>query len=103
MNIEVRAPQREQKIKLQIVDCDFHPKITHDQMRPFLSNQWWSYLQTYGNRSRHGYAKGYAYPKMHAAGRAPRRLAAERRLAGERPRFHAAAASRFLRHRVPRS
>ena len=33
-------------------------------MRPFLSNQWWSYLQTYGNRSRHGYAKGYAYPKM---------------------------------------
>jgi predicted TIM-barrel fold metal-dependent hydrolase len=64
MNIEVRAPQREQKIKLQIVDCDFHPKITHDQMRPFLSNQWWSYLQTFGNRSRHGYAKGYAYPKM---------------------------------------
>jgi predicted TIM-barrel fold metal-dependent hydrolase len=64
MNIEVRAPQREQKSKLQIVDCDFHPKITHDQMRPFLSNQWWSYLQTYGNRSRHGYAKGYAYPKM---------------------------------------
>ncbi len=64
MNIEVRAPQREQKSKLQIVDCDFHPKITHDQMRPFLSNQWWSYLQTFGNRSRHGYAKGYAYPKM---------------------------------------
>jgi predicted TIM-barrel fold metal-dependent hydrolase len=64
MNIEVRAPQREQKSKLQIIDCDFHPKITHDQMRPFLSNQWWSYLQTFGNRSRHGYAKGYAYPKM---------------------------------------
>ena len=33
-------------------------------MQPFLSNQWWSYLQTYGNRSRHGYAKGYTYPKM---------------------------------------
>jgi predicted TIM-barrel fold metal-dependent hydrolase len=33
-------------------------------MRPFLSNQWWSYLQTYGARSRHGYSKGYAYPKM---------------------------------------
>ena len=64
MNIEVRAPQREQTSKLQIIDCDFHPKITHDQMRPFLSNQWWSYLQTFGNRSRHGYAKGYAYPKM---------------------------------------
>ena len=33
-------------------------------MRPYLSNQWWNYLQTYGARSRHGYAKGYAYPKM---------------------------------------
>ena len=33
-------------------------------MRPFLSNQWWNYIQTYGNRSRHGYSKGYAYPKM---------------------------------------
>jgi predicted TIM-barrel fold metal-dependent hydrolase len=64
MNIEVRAPQRDAKSKLRIVDCDFHPKLTHDQMRPFLSNQWWSYLQTIGNRSRHGYAKGYAYPKM---------------------------------------
>jgi predicted TIM-barrel fold metal-dependent hydrolase len=64
MNIEVRAPLRAQQSKLSIIDCDFHPKITHDQMRPFLSNQWWSYLQTFGNRSRHGYAKGYAYPKM---------------------------------------
>ncbi len=48
-------------------------------MQPFLSNQWWSYLQTYGNRSRHGQAKGYAYPKIDAAGVAPRRLAAGRR------------------------
>jgi predicted TIM-barrel fold metal-dependent hydrolase len=64
MNIEVRAPQRTQRSKLDIVDCDFHPKLTLEQMRPFLSNQWWDYLQTYGNRSRHGYVKGYAYPKM---------------------------------------
>jgi predicted TIM-barrel fold metal-dependent hydrolase len=64
MNIEVRARERTQETKFDIVDCDFHPKITHEQMKPFLSNQWWSYLQTYGNRSRHGYAKGYAYPKM---------------------------------------
>ena len=35
-----------------------------------------------------------------AAGGAPRRLAAGRRAAGERSRFHAAAASRFLRHRL---
>ena len=64
MNIEVRAKERSQKTRLDIVDCDFHPKLTLEQMKPFLSNQWWSYLQTYGNRSRHGYAKGYAYPKM---------------------------------------
>jgi len=64
MNIEVRAKERRQKVKLDIVDCDFHPKITPEQLRPFLSNQWWSYLQTYGSRPRHGYAKGYAYPKM---------------------------------------
>jgi len=64
MNIEVRTQQRTQNTRLDIVDCDFHPKLTIEQMRPFLSNQWWSYLQTYGARSRHGYAKGYAYPKM---------------------------------------
>ena len=64
MNIEMRAPQRAQQTKLDIVDCDFHPKLTLEQMRPYLSNHWWNYLQTYGNRSRHGYAKGYAYPKM---------------------------------------
>lgn len=64
MNIEVRARERSSKTRLDIIDCDFHPKITHEQLKPFLSNQWWSYLQTFGNRNRHGYAKGYAYPKM---------------------------------------
>ena len=64
MNIEVRAKERTQKSKLSIIDCDFHPRMTHEQMKPFLSNQWWSYLQTYGNRQRHGQAKGYNYPKI---------------------------------------
>ena len=64
MNIEASQIDRSAKTKLEIVDCDFHPKASLEQMRPFLSNQWWNYLQTYGNRSRHGYAKGYAYPKM---------------------------------------
>ena len=98
MNIEVRARERAQKTKLDIVDCDFHPKLTVEQMRPFLSNQWWNYLQTYGNRSRHGYSKGYAYPKM--TPQAARRDAwpPGGGLAGERSRFRAPAASRFLRH-----
>jgi predicted TIM-barrel fold metal-dependent hydrolase len=64
MNIEVRAPHRSARSKLDIVDCDFHPKLTLAQLRPYLSNQWWNYLETYGNRARHGYVKGYAYPKM---------------------------------------
>ena len=64
MNIEVRAPQRAQKTKLEIVDCDFHPKITLEQMRPYPEQSLVGLLQTYGNRSRHGYAKGYPYPKM---------------------------------------
>ena len=64
MNIEVSARERGQNTRLDIVDCDFHPKLTIEQMRPFLSNQWWNYIQTYGNRSRHGYSKGYPGPKM---------------------------------------
>ena len=33
-------------------------------MRPHLSNQWWSHLQTYGLRPRHGFAKTYPMPKI---------------------------------------
>ena len=65
MNIEVRAPRaRAEKQAATSSTATFIPSSRIEQMRPFLSNQWWSYLQTYGNRSRHGYAKGYAYPKM---------------------------------------
>jgi hypothetical protein len=64
MNIELRAKDRVQQSKLSIIDCDFHPRITQEQLKPFLTNQWWGYLQTYGNRQRHGQAKGYNYPKI---------------------------------------
>jgi hypothetical protein len=60
-----------------------------------LSNRWWDYTQTYGARSHHGYVKGFPYPKGQA-----RFLATWRRAAGERSRFHAQAAPRFLRHRI---
>ena len=33
-------------------------------MRPYLSNQWWAHLQTYGLRPRHGFAKTYPMPKI---------------------------------------
>jgi predicted TIM-barrel fold metal-dependent hydrolase len=64
MNIEVRSPVRAQQSRLEIVDCDIHPKSSLEDLRPFLSNRWWDYLQTYGRRSRHGYVAGYPYPKM---------------------------------------
>src|SRR2546430_1851766 len=63
MNIEVRRPIRAQKTRYGIVDCDIHPKLTYDDMRPHLSNQWWAHLQTYGLRPRHGFAKTYPMPK----------------------------------------
>src|SRR5215470_15661741 len=63
MNIEVRQVDRTQT-RVGLVDCDVHPKLSLDQMRPFLSNQWWSYLQTYGQRPRHGFVKGYPFPKI---------------------------------------
>src|SRR5882724_5801123 len=64
MNIEVKQPVRAQKARLSIVDCDIHPKLALDDMRPFLSNQWWAYLQTYGLRPRHGHTKMYPMPKI---------------------------------------
>ena len=64
MNIEVRQPLRAQKTRYGIVDCDIHPKLLLEDMRPYLSNQWWSHLQTYGLRPRHGFAKTYPMPKI---------------------------------------
>ena len=33
MNMELKAPLRAQKSKLDIVDCDIHPKIALDQLK----------------------------------------------------------------------
>jgi len=67
MNIEVRNPPsqtRAKKARLEIVDCDIHPKNSLEDLRPYLSNRWWDYLHTYGRRSRHGFVSGYPFPKM---------------------------------------
>jgi uncharacterized protein len=67
MNIEVRQPERDAKelakARVGIFDCDIHPKSSLEDLRPYLSNRWWDYLQTYGQRQRHGYVKGFPYPK----------------------------------------
>ena len=63
MNIEARQIDRSAKTKLQIIDCDIHPKSSLEDLRPYLSNRWWDYAVTYGARSHHGYVKGFPYPK----------------------------------------
>ena len=63
MNMELKAPLKARTTKVEIVDCDFHPKLGLEQLRPHLSERWWQYLQTYGVRQRHAYAKGYPFPK----------------------------------------
>jgi len=63
MNMELKAPLRAQKSRVEIVDCDFHPKITYEQLRPHLSERWWQHLQTYGERRRNAYVRGYPFPK----------------------------------------
>jgi uncharacterized protein len=63
MNMELKQPLRAPKTKLAIVDCDIHPRAMIEDLRPYLSNRWWDYLQTYGLRPRHGHVKGYPFPK----------------------------------------
>ena len=64
MNIEVRQPERARtKARVGICRCDIHPKSSLEDLRPLSHNRWWDYLQTYGPRQRHGYVKGFPYPK----------------------------------------
>jgi uncharacterized protein len=64
MNVELRQPLAAAKVKPAVIDCDIHPTATLADLRPYLSNRWWDYLQTYGERRRHGFARSYPYPKV---------------------------------------
>ena len=58
--------------RLAIIDSDIHPTVrTIGEIKPFLTERWWRYLQSYGPRPKHGFAQGDPYPK--AAPRAARR------------------------------
>ena len=98
MNIEVKQVERSAKekgaTKLAIIDCDIHPKSSLEDLRPYLSNRWWDYAQTYGTRSHHGYVKGFPYPKGQPL--ASRRDARGRRTAGCRPATTSSCASSIL-------
>jgi hypothetical protein len=59
------------------IDCDIHPALASlDDLKPYLSRDWWDYLHTYGLRARHGFVAGTPYPKIAPlATRAPRHCA----------------------------
>src|SRR5215211_1955889 len=64
MNMELRQPVQAQRVKPAVIDCDLHPYASYEALRPYLSNRWWDYLQTYGERRKHGFANSYPYPKV---------------------------------------
>ena len=64
MNIEAPRPEFRQAQKLQLVDCDVHPRLRSPaQLKPYMTARWWDHFQTYGARKRNGIAKGHPYPK----------------------------------------
>ena len=58
MNIEVRQPQVGAKARVGIFDCDIHPKSSLEDLRPYLSNRWW----TIGPTGAHATATSSAFP-----------------------------------------
>jgi uncharacterized protein len=72
---EVSTRERRQEgpdVRLPIIDSDVHPTVASvSEMRPYLSERWLRYWQTYGPRPKHPFAQGDPYPK--AAPRAARR------------------------------
>ena len=69
---EAAEVRRERGSRLPIIDSDGHPTVaTVSEFRPYLSERWWRYWQSYGARPKHGFAQGDPFPK--AAPRAARR------------------------------
>ena len=69
---EAAANRSEHGLRLPIIDSDVHPTVAAlSELRPYLSERWWRYFQTYGARPKHGFAQGDPFPK--AAPRAARR------------------------------
>ena len=100
MNIEVRAKDRPQQSKLSIIDCDFHPRLTLEQLQAVPQQSMVELSADLRQSPAPRPGQGLQLSEDRAAGVAPRRLAAERRTAGQRRRLLPRAASRFLRHRL---
>jgi hypothetical protein len=66
MNIirPIAAPGRPAAATLGLVDCDIHPRCADlAEYRPFMTDAMWHRLTTYGIHARHGFHKGYPFPK----------------------------------------
>jgi len=66
MNIirPIAAPGRPAAATLGLVDCDIHPRCADlGEYRPFMTDAMWYRLTTYGIHARHGFHKGYPFPK----------------------------------------
>jgi predicted TIM-barrel fold metal-dependent hydrolase len=64
MNMELRQPVRAARVKPAVIDCDIHPRVPSlEALRPYMTQRWWEILKAYGTRQRHGFAKGYPFPK----------------------------------------
>ncbi|MCA3359335.1 MAG: amidohydrolase, partial [Roseomonas sp.] len=66
MNIirPIAAPGRPAAATLGLVDCDIHPRCADlGEYRPFMTDAMWHRLTTYGIHARHGFHKGYPFPK----------------------------------------
>lgn len=50
--------------RLPVIDLDIHPRVKRlDELKPYLSAQWWDHVSTFGLRKRQGYLTGQPYPK----------------------------------------
>ena len=66
MNVQTRPVHgKAAKSQAGIADCDIHPVLPSiEVLRPFMTAQWWQYLQTYGTSLRQGHQAGVnPYPK----------------------------------------
>lgn len=67
MNVQ-SATTADASARVRVVDCDLHPRTRSvEDLRPYMTAQWWEHFRTYGMRRRHGYVRGHPYPKSQPA------------------------------------
>jgi len=60
-------PVRERQSKLSVVDCDIHPAAKSAlELKPYMPQQWWEHLTTFGSGVRQNFSETLAYPRMQA-------------------------------------